>query len=86
MKKIKVKKENGELVCEPTDTPANRGEEIVWVPVNVGADVKIFFEERSPFTDRRLGPFLLSDKHTIRMDAESGHSKFKHIKGDIIID
>jgi len=83
MKTIKVKKENGEIVCDPTSTRASANEQIVWNPEGVGEDVVIVFEDKSPFAER--GPFRLDQPHTIRGDAEKGRYKFKHIKGDIIV-
>ena len=83
MKTIKVKKENGKLVCDPTHTNAVRGEQITWVADGVGNDVEIRFREKSPFAE--TGPFRLADPHTISPKADKGTYKFDHIEGDIII-
>jgi len=88
MKQIKVKTENGKLVCDPTSTRTKAADEekIVWIADGVGNDVVVFFEKKSPFTDGGRGPFPISKSHTISRAAEPGKYKFEHIEGDIIVD
>ena len=85
MATITVLRKDGKLVCDPTSTPAKRGELIHWKPMGVGNDVVFSFENESPFTDSGRTTFPITEDQTISSTAKSKKYKFKHIEGDIDI-